>query len=144
MSSAYTFQFINYSEVKFYENDLTSDSIQTLTCLPTRQNGVGNRDKVYSQILWSYIFVILTGDPIISPIVRCSSQRCQWIFVTSSIAYRKFVIVKLKENFFNLHTVREWFHLNTERAYKRALSSILMACILNSRVRVTLVKLDET
>ena len=41
---------MNFSEVVFYENYLTVDSIQTLlfqACLPTRQNGVENRDKAY-------------------------------------------------------------------------------------------------
>ena len=42
---------MNFSEAMFYENYLTSD-FQTNTVipsvLPTRQNGVENRDKVYS------------------------------------------------------------------------------------------------
>ena len=43
---------MNFSEAMFYESYLTSDfqHIQTLlfqACLPTRQNGVENRDKAY-------------------------------------------------------------------------------------------------
>ena len=42
---------MNFSEAMFNENYLTSGiSIQTLlfqACLPTRQNGVENRDKAY-------------------------------------------------------------------------------------------------
>ena len=47
-----SFQFMNFSQAMFYENYLTSDSfIKTLlfqTSLPTRQNGVKNRDRAYS------------------------------------------------------------------------------------------------
>ena len=46
---------MNCSEAKFYENYLTSDfhtkykHCYFKTCLCTRQNGVGNRDKVYNK-----------------------------------------------------------------------------------------------
>ena len=40
---------MNFSEAMFYENYLTSDShTNTVICLPTRQNGVENRDKAYT------------------------------------------------------------------------------------------------
>ena len=43
---------MNFSEAMFYENYLTWD-FHTNTvfqaCLPTRQNGVENRDKAYSK-----------------------------------------------------------------------------------------------
>ena len=45
---------MNFSEAMFYENYLTSDShtntVISDACLPTRQNGVENRDKAYSVI----------------------------------------------------------------------------------------------
>ena len=54
--SAKSFQFMNFSEPMFYENYLTSD-LQTKhcyfkTCLPTRQNGVENRDKAFCAIIF--------------------------------------------------------------------------------------------
>ena len=54
--SAKSFQFMNFSEAMFYENYLTSDS-QTKhcyfkMCLPTRQNGVENRDKAFCAIIF--------------------------------------------------------------------------------------------
>ena len=47
--SAKSFQFMNFSEAMLYENYLTSDFHTLLfqACLPTRQNGVENRDKAY-------------------------------------------------------------------------------------------------
>ena len=41
---------MNFSEAMFYENYLTSDfhtNTVIKACLPTHQNGVENRDKVY-------------------------------------------------------------------------------------------------
>ena len=41
---------MNFSEAMFYENYLTSDfhtNTVIQACLPTRQNGVENRDKAY-------------------------------------------------------------------------------------------------
>ena len=50
---------MNFSEAMFYENYLTSRiSIQTLlfqACLPTRQNGVENRDKAYLVVMFPFI-----------------------------------------------------------------------------------------
>ena len=48
--SAKSFQFMNFPDAIFYENYFTSDFRTTLlfqACLPTRQNGVENRDKAY-------------------------------------------------------------------------------------------------
>ena len=49
--NAKSFQFTNFSEAMFYENYLTSDfhtnTVQFHACLPTRQNGIENRDKAY-------------------------------------------------------------------------------------------------
>ena len=45
---------MNFSAAMFYENYLTSVSIQTLlfqACLPTRQNGVENRGVVHSKMM---------------------------------------------------------------------------------------------
>ena len=39
---------MNFSEAMFYKNYLTSDFHTNIkACLPTRQNGVKNRDKAY-------------------------------------------------------------------------------------------------
>ena len=42
---------MNFSEAMFYENYLKSDfhtnTVLFQACLPTRQNGVQNRDKAY-------------------------------------------------------------------------------------------------
>ena len=46
---------MNFSEAMFYENYLTSDfhtNTVTSSLLPTRQNGVENRDKAYSRNLY--------------------------------------------------------------------------------------------
>ena len=52
MLSTFSSQFINFSELSFNENDLTSGPIQTCTvqilyALPTCERGGQNRDKAY-------------------------------------------------------------------------------------------------
>ena len=46
--SAKSFQFMNFSEAMFYENDIgfPYKHCYFMKCLPTRQNGVENRDRI--------------------------------------------------------------------------------------------------
>ena len=61
----------------FYENYLTSDFIQTLlfqACLPTRQNGVENRDKAYLND-WRQVVKLFATSPRLGIMVKQREQN---------------------------------------------------------------------
>ena len=89
---------MNFSEAMFYENYLTSDfrykHCYFKTCLPTRQNGVENRDKAYGAFVqlemgWTFTSSITLPR-------RCISARFQVPLITEAFTsplYRHFSLL---------------------------------------------------